>query len=475
METREKTMNILLSCDDRIAKYIPTLMASLYENHVGIKVRIFLMHTKIPAGIVDTIKKFATGYRQEVVEVIADNEDFEMFKRVDPKRLHLFPVEAYYHFLAHKYLPKDVERCLYLDVDTICDSSVYEWYNTDFADMFFITSTKYKHNSGFFAFNSGVFLLNLEKFRAENIGAEFYLRRIEALEKEKTELMGDQEFIGYAFREFKENGIRQVPNAAINFRIQWNLYGKRECDKKPEIQIAHYITNVAKAWQFHFDESFLHLYLGRFVEEKFNYDCQVITENALWVFNLFWKYAKKAPFYEEIKKQADITTAELKRLSGIRTRERKFETLLKSLEIKEKYHGGYLVYPQAAYNDYNMIVTQKDNCTEYKTLYYIKDQWIVFPLKRMLKKGEKLVVKLKCEYRTDNRIYFFLSDYNLKTQHLPAILLEDYCGELTANADGYQFLCFSSNSFQKKDDFIRFFEMEISLEAKEKVKFGQKI
>lgn len=55
-----KEMNILLSCDDRVVRYIPVLMNSLYKNHVHkCKVNIFLMHSKISEIQLSTLNDYA--------------------------------------------------------------------------------------------------------------------------------------------------------------------------------------------------------------------------------------------------------------------------------------------------------------------------------------------------------------------------------------------------------------------------------
>lgn len=453
-----RIMNILMSCDQRIAKYIPALQASLYENHKDIFIRIFLMHTKIPSGVIDVIKDYANANGHEVTEIVPNNDDFDIFKQVDAGRLDFFPVEAYYHFLAFKYLPNDMDRCMYLDIDTICDGNFFEWYNTDFDDNYYVSTWNYLHKNGFKCFNSGVFLMNLKKFREDKINLDFFKERINKRVAEKSlSLIGDQEFIGYAFRDFKNNGIKEQSALGLNYlilRCKDYVLGNKDI---PGFKIVHF-NGSFKAWRYVFDDSFLNCYIGKRYSAFF--DFSFISHRLMNIYNLFWKYAEKAPFYEEIRSEALIRTGELKDEIPFRVSLKKKEIFLEALKIREQTDSGDVVISCAAFNSDGTEFTQNGDYVEYKTQCFIKEQWIVFPLSKMLKKGDVFSLRLKCQYKTKGKIYLFLSDYNLKTLHLPMIAVEDYNETITVDADGYRFLCLSSNSFPEKGDFIRFYEME---------------
>jgi acetyltransferase-like isoleucine patch superfamily enzyme/coenzyme F420-reducing hydrogenase beta subunit/lipopolysaccharide biosynthesis glycosyltransferase len=456
-------MNILFSSDNRVSKYIPAVQASLYANHKDVLIRIFLMHSKITPEIIGVIGGFASDNGQEFIEIKTDEAEFEFFKKVDPKRLEVFPVEAYYHFLAPKYLPQDLERICYLDVDIICDANFYDWYCADFEDNYFISSERYR-SLNFTSFNSGVFLINLQKLRDDKKDAEFYARKCAEAEKDKLDLMGDQELLGFCFREHKNNGFSAQIKPGLNFRLFWQMKLALGLDKMPDFSIIHYNTTF-KAWNYRFDESFLHQYIGQRLSSERNFDYSVITENVIHIFNLFWKYAETAPFYHEILQNALARTDEIRKQIGVQTRKAKYWLMLLANDIKENHGGAELIIPRAAYNEYNFAVTEGTDFTEYRTRYYVKEQWLIFPLRRQLKKSVKLVVKIKCEYQASGKVYLFLAASSLMTQHLPVIGSNDYCGEITVNADGYGFLCLSSNSFTHQGDFIRFHEISGTTDA----------
>jgi lipopolysaccharide biosynthesis glycosyltransferase len=447
-------MNILMSCDDRIAKYVPALQASLYANHPNVKINIFLMHSKVSKQVVEVLKKFALDKGHTFTDIIPQSEDFEIFKKVDPKRLDAFPVEAYYHFLAHKYLPSEVNRCLYLDIDTICCGNFYDWYQTDFADHFYISAHRYLKDD-YRCFNTGVFIINLEKFRNENIDKSFYERKIENCVENNITLFGDQEFLGFAFKDYKNNGFLFTHKVGINFRI----YNDRDLSLgltslNEKMYIIHYATSF-KAWRYYLDETILNQYIGHYSNST-DFEFSVVTENILKLYGLFWKYAKNAPFYNMIYAEAVVATKEMRLRAEHHVISKKRELFLNSIAIRDNYSGEDFVIPQPSYNNHNFAVTTTSDYIEFKVLHYIFEQWIVFPLSRPLKKGETLSLSIKCEYETDRPIYLFLSDYNMAAQHLPKIDSNTYTGEITANRD-YAFLCLSSNSFPTKGNFIKIF------------------
>lgn len=455
-----KVMNIIISCDDRLARYIPALQTSLYENHKGIDVCIFLMHTKIPAETIHIIQEFAKEHGNKVVEIVADNDDFDIFGSVDANNIknNKFPIEAYYYFLAHKYLPTDIERCLYLDVDTVCVGNFYDWYSSDFQDNFFICARCYERFD-YYCFNSGVFLINLKKFRTDKIDIEFYTKRCIEFTNDKNKYVnGDEAFIGYAFKEYPDNGFRVVPDEGINFCIRTNPRKMITSESLSGLKIIHYIGSV-KQWRYYLDDSFIHMFIGEKTGNWAKFNFSFVSEKLLTILNLFWTNAKKSPFFDEIYTEALAATNEMKKTLSINSASQKTKTLLKAVKLIQSTSRNEVIIPQASFNEYGISCEKSDEYIEYKTIYYIKDQWIVFPLRQMLKKGDIMTLKIRCEYKTKEKIWLFLSDYELKTQHFPQVSSGDYVNAITVNNDGYQFLCLSSNSFKLKDDFIRIYDI----------------
>ena len=416
------------------------------------------MNSQIGDIEMKAIQKFAEDNGQSIIDVKVDDQEFEMFARVDAKRLNLFPVAAYYHFFAHRYLPPEVTRVCYIDIDMVCDGNFYDWYTSDFEDNFFISSNSYAVHS-FFAFNSGLFILNLEKLRTWVSGENFYLEKVSQVNFEKLDLIGDQEFIGYVFKEFKNNGFICKKETGLNFLLMHNNPIMLGLSDLPEYKVIHFNGKI-KPWKYFFEEADLYKYIGsQHVFQSF--DFSVVTPKLDQFIKLWWQHAVNAPFYDEIYQEALDNTKVLLGDSGKQIAENKKRYIQRAKALT----NAPIILPQAVYNDYSFAFTnglvKGRPFVEFKTQLHVNDQWIVFPLRKTLKKGDKLSISINCDYKTNDPIYLFLSDENLKTQHFPKINSKNYTGEIVANADGYGYLCLSSNSFKNKGDFIRFFNFDV--------------
>ena len=92
-----------------------------------------------------------------------------------------YPLEIYFRLFAPILLEKNIDRILYLDVDTICINSLVELYNTDIEDYYFAGCTHTKRmltrinairlgmgsDSKACYINTGVMLMNLSRLRSE--------------------------------------------------------------------------------------------------------------------------------------------------------------------------------------------------------------------------------------------------------------------------------------------------------------------
>lgn len=448
-------MNIMLSCDNNLAKYIPALLESLYDNLAGVELYVYIMHNRIQPDIIKTIIGCFEG-RIHIIEIKPDADEFELFADVDRAHLRLFPVEAYYHFYAYKYLPEDIDRVVYLDVDTTCVGNFFEWYSADFENHFYIAADKYGKED-FYAFNSGCFVMNLNLMRQE-LDNSFFERGVKEKLDRNPPLLGDQEFIGFLFRNCVDNGFLFKQDPGMNFRIIWNLGVAEESGQTPDYKIIHY--NARHAWEYYFDDSFQNLYIGSQFGGPSAYNMSFLSKNVIELFNYFWKYCERTPFYDEIRAIADVNTKTIKRTAAFRNNENKKNCMLQSLMNEQNAVSKRCV---GAVTNPNCFMVSKgdDFLYEFKVKYYIKDQWIIIPLKSALMQNSECHVRLDCSFQTEDDIYLFLADSNLRTQHFPLIKSEQYDETMKIKLSSGRFLCLSSDSFKRKGDFIRINKMEV--------------
>lgn len=115
-----------------------------------------------------------------------------------------YPKQIYYRLAAPLLLPKDLDRILYLDVDTVIINPLTELYETDFAGNFYVGCThtrefltkinqaRLKSEKAVSYINTGVLLLNLPALR-ENVS----LAEIRAYTQERKHalLLPDQDIL----------------------------------------------------------------------------------------------------------------------------------------------------------------------------------------------------------------------------------------------------------------------------------------
>jgi lipopolysaccharide biosynthesis glycosyltransferase len=185
-------INILTSCDNRLTKHIFTQLKNFSLNLLPkYEVHLWLFHYQISREDIDMLKRYADFLGISFHEVyVFDYEDYEILRKGGRD---IYPVEGYLYLLAHKYLPENIDRAVYLDAgDIILDGDIGEFYFAPFDGNFIIATigtSKQKElynfddlknrdsaeDIVFENFNAGVLLLNLELMRVYNIDMSFYV------------------------------------------------------------------------------------------------------------------------------------------------------------------------------------------------------------------------------------------------------------------------------------------------------------
>ncbi len=176
MNMNNKEMNILVTIPPNNILYLKTMLLSLFENNNNILINIFLLHSFIPEKDIRDLNKFVLKYQNKLFVYRVDEEIFKfapLYRNCS--------VEIYYRLAAMKYLPQNIDKVLYLDVDIIINKSLLELYNMEFNDKYFIVCEDTNHSKKnkevydilnipyeYPYFNSGVMVMNLKLLRENN-------------------------------------------------------------------------------------------------------------------------------------------------------------------------------------------------------------------------------------------------------------------------------------------------------------------
>lgn len=309
-----RTMNILCACDRNFLYPTYVFMASVMENHADVTVNFFLLAGE---DVTDEDKakltSFINGSGNSITYLDIDSSQFDGYV-VHEK----FPRSAYYRLMAHKYLPEDMDRILYFDVDIIVDKNIYDdFYCMDFDGKYIIT-TSHNPNPSYCNmltseivnlesaargeyFNSGVILMNLELFR-KNITLDDYNRAYAACEKAGYEIFYDQGLLNYMFYD----KAKYLSSMDYNFRYSIPIQNKKRLEPGREYKkaVIHYtgMCQPYKPWDLMLDDEEIETYGNVPFSNKYFY---VNTElNDLM--KRWWYYAEKTPVYESLNADMKI-------------------------------------------------------------------------------------------------------------------------------------------------------------------------
>lgn len=167
-------MNLLFAIDDNVTMQLMTSLYSIVQNTPGEKFDAYV----IQKNRLKKTKEIEIFCQKIGVDYHAIEVDPEVFK--DAPITDRYPETIYYRLLAHEYLPKDLHRILYLDIDILVLNNLRPLYNIEMKDKLYaaashsaltnnMTEQFNKLRLGNYEaesyYNSGVLLMNLDAIR----------------------------------------------------------------------------------------------------------------------------------------------------------------------------------------------------------------------------------------------------------------------------------------------------------------------
>lgn len=170
---RTSPINLLVTLDENYIPYLNVMLYSLLQSNPQECFCVYLLHSNIQENALTQTKI-----------LLGNSNLLRPIKIVDIDLDHApttarYPQEIYYRIFAARYLPKTLDRVLYLDPDVIVNGSLRELYDTPMGNYYFAAAS---HIGGLMHrinalrldldeespyINSGVMLMNLKKLRKE--------------------------------------------------------------------------------------------------------------------------------------------------------------------------------------------------------------------------------------------------------------------------------------------------------------------
>jgi len=258
-------LNLLVTLNANYLWPLTTMLTSLFVNNPGERFTIHLMHSSIDDAPLERLGAYVAhhGGRLEIIRV--DDGAFEDA----PVLLH-YTKEMYYRLLAHRFLPSELDRILYLDPDILVLNPVRPLYETDLDGYLYAACYHDKYIKEInrirllpydidYYFNSGVLLMNLPQHR-EQIREEVIY---EFVEKNRTRLlMPDQDILNALYSKKIKPLDEMVYNYDARFYVYYKFKTNGLCDMDFVINrtvILHF-CGKKKPWTRAYNGRFLALY-----------------------------------------------------------------------------------------------------------------------------------------------------------------------------------------------------------------------
>lgn len=179
----QRTVDILCNINEQYTQHCIVMLCSLFENNrhdeltgAAMHFRVHVMHFNLPESAQRAISDFAARYSAETAFYKADTHNIEL---PNIQNTHI-SAEAYLRLYIAYYLPENIHRLLYLDVDMIVRGNITQLLDTPLDDVLLAASTdarrkgtdrytrlRIPEEDGYF--NSGMLYINMDYWRKHDI------------------------------------------------------------------------------------------------------------------------------------------------------------------------------------------------------------------------------------------------------------------------------------------------------------------
>lgn len=171
------SLNIAYSSDDNYAQHLGVSMLSLFENNKKFKsITVYIIENNISNINKSKLIDIAKQYNRKIVFIDFKNYEKELNLNMES----YISISSYARLFLSEIINDD--KVIYLDCDSIVNNSLEELWNLDISEYYVAgvedtvgehTKKKIGLNIDDKYINAGMLLINLKKWREENIKAKF--------------------------------------------------------------------------------------------------------------------------------------------------------------------------------------------------------------------------------------------------------------------------------------------------------------
>ncbi len=172
-------MHIVLASNDNYAKHLGVMLQSLLGNSKNnANINIYIIESNISSKNKLKLQRVVGRFDSEVTFITIDDNFFNSFER----KIKHISKETYYRIIIPQLLSRDITKALYLDSDMIVMEDISKLWNINIDDYFLaaVEESGIKNNrkeslsipTECSYFNAGLLLINLQKWRENNVSAQ---------------------------------------------------------------------------------------------------------------------------------------------------------------------------------------------------------------------------------------------------------------------------------------------------------------
>lgn len=165
-------INLLVTLNSGYLNPLCAMLCSITKSNPAESFSLYVAHSSLTDDDFTKIHEAVFGYDFKIISIELDNAVFS-----DAPTEKRITKETYYRIFAPLYLPKEVDRILYIDPDTIVINPLSGFYNSNFKGNSLIAA---KHFDGIIDsynkkrlhmtktehyINAGIMLMNIEEMR----------------------------------------------------------------------------------------------------------------------------------------------------------------------------------------------------------------------------------------------------------------------------------------------------------------------
>ncbi len=248
--------NITIATDENYAPHVAALMASIFVNSPSHSINIYLLADSLTDNTKEKLKQLAKNFSVYICIIEGNVENFYTSDHLSKA--------AYLRLKIPELLPKSVSRALYLDADLLVKCDIAELFNFDIQnkplaavpDLGIMASKRSMREKSKTLgidktapyFNSGVIIMDLEKWRAND-----YTNKLLELVKTHNFRHHDQDALNMLFYNnwyalpFEYNLIPPVFELPI--KTLFSKYRKDAINAIKNAKIIHY-AGGHKPWHY---------------------------------------------------------------------------------------------------------------------------------------------------------------------------------------------------------------------------------